>query len=187
MVGRVVGVLLASSISIHLLMAGMHWAVSGWVTGVSLAMALACLPCLRGLWRGPRLHHWLLTAGMAAVMLGVHLPLALASTARPTPGVLSGWWCSAASMHIHGQLLAGVTSWTPGPSMTGMGAQHQALMLTAVLLSSAELCAALFAIARLTVPISEKAQPHPQAAHPYSPVSPEPWARPKDLTRKLAR
>lgn len=66
--------------------------------GVLLAMAAACLPCIRGLWLAPTPRVWAMTGGMYAAMLVAHL-------------ILLSPWAAATGLH-HG---------ASGPTWTDLG------------------------------------------------------------------
>lgn len=90
--------------------------------GVLLAMALGCLPCIRGLWLAPAPRVWAMTGVMYAAMLVAHLVL------------LSPW---AASMTA-----AGLHHGASGPTWTDLGmwgglalAVVQLLLVTVVLVA----------------------------------------------------
>jgi hypothetical protein len=48
---------------------------AGWVRGLLLGMAAACVPCLRRLRRTPDRRAWVATGGMYAAMFGTHLAI----------------------------------------------------------------------------------------------------------------
>jgi hypothetical protein len=174
--GRVVGVLIAASVGLHLALSAVHWSASRSLATVTAVMALACLPCLRHLWRGPSPRDWLLTGVLAAVMLALHGPMLLTRHGAALSGTGS-WWCTAGRPRHHALTLPGLGGVRP-PS------QHHALLLTALALAAAELGAALIVLARSA---ADHFPPRWTQPHVNGPASTEAWAPPLHLTRKPAR
>jgi hypothetical protein len=84
--------------------------------GVLLAMAIGCLPCIRGLWLVPAPRVWAMTGVMYAAMLAAHLVL------------VSPW--AAAGLH-HG---AGGPTWTDVGMWGGLALAVLQLVLVTVVL-----------------------------------------------------
>lgn len=78
--GRFAVVLIVLSGAIHLVLAA-HATNTG--AGLALvAMAAACLVCVRSLWRGGSLHSWMTMLGLGGVMLYAHWALCFACGAE---------------------------------------------------------------------------------------------------------
>lgn len=88
----------------------------------SIAMAAACLPCVRALWRRPDLRVWRATGLMYGGMLFVHLLLLTAAHGQPGhaahPG--AGWTWAEVGMWS-GLALAGVQVALAGTALAGPG------------------------------------------------------------------
>lgn len=96
----------------------------GWPATVLFAvMAAACVPCIRGLWRGPTPRTWAVTGGMYAAMLGAHAFL-----------LGGGSWsvATAQAVHLHG----GAVTWADVAMWAGLGlAGVQVVLAGTVLLT----------------------------------------------------
>lgn len=74
--GRLAVVLIVISGAVHLALAAS--APSPGARFALLAMAAACLGCIRSLWRGGSLHAWMATLGLSSLMLVAHWSLCFA-------------------------------------------------------------------------------------------------------------
>jgi hypothetical protein len=100
---------------------------------VSLAMAAACVPCGRPLWRGPDLRVWRATGLMYGGMLFVHLLLLTAAHGRPGhaghlagAGQQAGWTWTGTGMWV-GLLLAAVQVAVAGTALATSRIREQQL------------------------------------------------------------
>ncbi len=119
--GEAAAVLGAGCIALHLVAAASPGHAGRPVAVLLVAMAIACVPCVRGLWRGPTVRTWAMTGGMYAAMLAIHLLLA-------GPGAAAG----ADRAHLHPSAL----TWSELAMWVGLAlAGVQIVLATAVLLA----------------------------------------------------
>jgi hypothetical protein len=94
-----------------------------------IAMAAACLPCVRALWRHPDLRVWRVTGLMYAGMLFVHLLVLTASQGRPGHAAHrgSGWTWAEVGMWS-GLALAGIQVALAGTALAAARVREQRLV-----------------------------------------------------------
>lgn len=119
--GEAAAALGAGCIALHLVAAASPGHGGRPVAVLLVAMAAACVPCVRGLWRRPTVRTWAMTGGMYAAMLAAHL-LVLTG---PQGGA------AAARAHVH----TGALTWSELAMWSGLGlAGVQVALAAAVLL-----------------------------------------------------
>jgi hypothetical protein len=119
--GRAAAVVGALCVAVHVATAGSAGHGGPAERAVFAAMAVACLPCIRALWRRPTRGAWRATAVMYGGMLFVHLLLLSAASGRPehlagahhpaSAGAELGMWggllLAALQVALAGAVLAG--------------------------------------------------------------------------------